>query len=80
MYKSSAYSKEQTAEWEGRIAIILADEVSGLTIPEIQEKDVCLAGISAQKMARMLNHLVEFGLAGKSKGKSGRMIYYGLSQ
>ena len=34
-----------------------------------------LTGITSQKMARMLSHLIEVGLVGKAKGRDGRMHY-----
>lgn len=78
-YRKSAYSKDQTNEWQGRIAIILAGAEEALSIPEIQERDICLQGITPQKMAKMLGTLAEYNLVGKAKGKNGRMMYKSLA-
>lgn len=75
MRQTSKYSKEFTNEMTGRIAVILADEQQPLNIQEIQRRDINLTGITSQKMARMINHLVDMGLVAKAKGKDGRMVY-----
>lgn len=75
MRKTSKYSKEFTDEMTGRIAVILAEEQAALNIQEIQQHDINLTGITSQKMARMINHLVDMGLVAKAKGKDGRMVY-----
>ena len=75
MRKTSKYSKEFTDEMTGRIAVILADEQAALNIQQIQMRDPNLVGITSQKMARMINHLVEMGFVAKAKGKDGRMVY-----
>lgn len=74
-YKTSKYSKKQTDEWTGRIAITLAEANRALTIEEIQNMDITLSNITSQKMARMLGHLVDMGVATKIKNSSGRMTY-----
>lgn len=76
---TSKYSKEFTNEMTGRIAVILADAKNGMTIEEIQGLDMNLVGITAQKMARMIGHLVEMGMVAKSKGRDGRMRYRSLA-
>ena len=75
MRQTSKYSKEFTDEMTGRIAVILADEQVALNIQQIQMRDPNLVGITSQKMARMINHLVEMGFVAKAKGKDGRMVY-----
>ena len=75
MRQTSKYSKEFTNEMTGRIAVILADEQAALNIQQIQMRDPNLVGITSQKMARMINHLVEMGFVAKAKGKDGRMVY-----
>ena len=75
MRQTSKYSKEFTNEMTGRIAVILAEEQGALNIQEIQQRDITLVGITSQKMARMINHLVDVGLVAKAKGKDGRMVY-----
>lgn len=75
MRQTSKYSKEFTNEMTGRIAIVLAESQESLTISQIQQMDMALVGITSQKMARMINHLVEVGLVAKAKGRDGRMVY-----
>lgn len=78
-YRKSTYSKEQTDNWRGRIAIVLAEAQEALSIPQIQERDMALQGISPQKMAKMLGSLIEYNLVAKSKAKNGRMVYKSLA-
>ena len=75
MRRTQKYTDKFTNEMTGRIAIVLAESQKGLTIPEIQSLDMVLTGITSQKMARMLSHLIEVGLVGKAKGRDGRMHY-----
>lgn len=75
MRKTSKYTQDFTNEMTGRIAIVLAESQEALNTTEIQQRDICLTGITPQKMARMINHLVEVGLVAKAKGKDGRMVY-----
>ena len=75
MRQSSKYSKKFTNEMTGRIAVVLAEEQGALNIQEIQQRDLTLVGITSQKMARMIGHLVDVGLVAKAKGKDGRMVY-----
>lgn len=78
-YHKSAYSKGQTENWQGRIAIVLTEAQEALSIPQIQERDITLQGISSQKMAKMLGSLIEYNLVAKSKSKNGRMVYKSLA-
>lgn len=75
MRQTSKYSKEFTDEMTGRIAVVLAESQEAMNIQQIQLNDPNLVGITSQKMARMINHLVEVGLVAKTKGKDGRMVY-----
>lgn len=78
-YRKSTYLKGQTDNWRGRIAIVLAETQEALSIPQIQERDMALQGISSQKMAKMLGSLIEYNLVAKSKAKNGRMVYKSLA-
>ena len=52
-----------------------------MTIDEICQTDISLAGITSQKMARSLNELVEAGFVMKTKSKSkNKMVYAAVSQ
>ena len=78
-YHTSKYSKEFTNEMTGRIAVVLAEAQNGMTIEEIQAADMNLIGITPQKMARMIGHLVEMGMVAKSKGRDNRMRYRSIA-
>ena len=75
MRQTSKYSKDFTDEMTGRIAVVLAEAQEAMNIQQIQLQDLNLVGITSQKMARMINHLVDVGLVAKAKGKDGRMVY-----
>lgn len=76
---TSKYSKEFTNEMTGRIAVVLAEAKNGMTIDEIQAADMSLIGLTPQKTARCIGHLVEMGMVAKSKGRDGRMRYRSLA-
>lgn len=71
----SKYTPELTQRWTTKAMIVLAEAQRDMTCKEIQQGDLDLVGITPQKMARMLNELVDKGLVMKSKGKSGLMHY-----
>ena len=74
--RTTKYSIEQKNEWSGRIAIVLAEAQDALTIDEIQHRDISLVGMAPQMTAKILNHLVEFGVIKKTKDRaSGHMVY-----
>ena len=75
------YTQEQNSELKVRALGVLADSPSALTIPEICAIDMGLNGQTPQKMARVLNDLVEAGFVMKTNSKSkGRMVYAAVSQ
>lgn len=55
--------------------IVLSDAQEAMTCDQIRQSDLELAGVTPQKMARILGGLVERGLIVKTKGKDGRMRY-----
>ena len=67
MRQTSKYSKEFTNEMTGRIAVILAEAQEAMNIQQIQNQDPNLVGITSQKMARMINHLVDMGACSKNQ-------------
>ena len=72
----SAYSKEMTNDITMRVLTVLIENPHPMTISEICEKDICLCGITSQKITRSLTRLCEAGLIMKSKSKSkGKMVY-----
>lgn len=75
-FKKPKYSVVQTQEITMRALGALLDAGTALTIDEICQRDIHLVGQTTQKMARVLNELVEGGLVMKTKSKSKqRMIY-----
>lgn len=73
--KTSKYSAQQNQQFENATFAVLANSTKPLTIAEICRLDPTIAMLSPQKMARVLNKLVEFGSVCKSKDKSGHMTY-----
>nr|DAG74380.1 MAG TPA: Z DNA-binding protein [Caudoviricetes sp.] len=71
----SKYSPELTQRWTAKAMIVLVEAQRDMTCKEIQQGDLDLVGVTPQKMARILNELVDKGLVMKSKGKSGLMHY-----
>ena len=75
------YTKEQNSELRVRALGVLADSPNAMTIPEICAGDMGLMGQTPQKMARILNELVEAGFVMKTNSKSkSRMVYAAVCQ
>lgn len=78
--RTTKFTKDQNALWQGEVMIILAESGEALTIEQIQQKSITLTGLSTQKIARLLSHLIEMGNVVKAKSKSqGRMVYKSLA-
>ena len=79
-FKKPKYSVEQTQEIMMRAFGVLCDSEIPMTIEEIQQADLFLVSTTAQKMARVLNELVEKGVVAKtkSKAKGDRMVYMSI--
>lgn len=78
--RSSKYKPQQTALWEGEVMIILAESQEALTIDEIKQRSINLTGVTPQKMARILGHLIDMGNVVKTQSKErGRMVYKSLA-
>lgn len=78
--KTSKYNKQQTMEMEGEVIYILSHCPNAMTIDEIQAASFSLNGVSSQKIARILGHLIETGLVAKAKSKSkNKMVYKSLA-
>lgn len=74
--RSSAYSKSMTNDITMRVLAVLMDNSQPMTISEICEKDICLCGLTSQKVTRSLTRLCDAGLVMKSKSRSkNRMVY-----
>ena len=76
--RTSKYTSAQNELWSGEVAFIIAEETNFLSIDEIKEKSLILREISTQKIARILNNFITYGLAEKQKGKNGKMMYRGI--
>ena len=79
-YKKPKYTIEQSQEIMMRAFGALCDSDKPMTIDEIQQADLFLVSTTAQKIARVLNELVEKGVVAKtkSKAKGGRMVYMSI--
>ena len=79
-FKKPKYTIEQSQEIMMRAFGALCDSSSPMTIEEIQKADLFLVSTTTQKMARVLNELVEKGVVAKtkSKAKGGRMVYMSI--
>ena len=78
--RTSKFTKDQNAFLQGEVMIILAESEEALTIEEIQARSITLTGLSTQKIARLLGHLIEMGNVTKAKSKSlGKMVYKSLA-
>ena len=79
-FKKPKYSVEQTQEIMMRAFGALCDSETPMTIEEIQQADLFLVSTTTQKMARVLNELVEKGVVVKTKAKSkgGHMVYMSI--
>lgn len=78
--RTSKFTKDQNALLQGEVMIILAESEEALTIEQIQQRSITLTGLSTQKIARLLSHLIEMGNVVKAKSKSqGRMVYKSLA-
>ena len=62
-FKKPKYSVEQTQEIMMRAFGALCDSEAPMSIDEIQQADLFLVSTTAQKMARVMNELVEKGVA-----------------
>lgn len=72
----NTYSKQMINDITMRVLAVLVENPRPMTIAEICANDICLAGITSQKITRSLTRLCEAGLIMKSKSKSkGRMVY-----
>ena len=75
-YKTSKYSKQQNSEFTMRCIEVLENNPEAMSIAQIQASDLVLHNITSQKLSRVLNNLVEFGIIKKTKDKaSGHMVY-----
>lgn len=72
---SSKYSQEQNSEFAVRAMTVLNENEEALTIDQIRNSDLMLLNVTPQKMAKVLNEMVESGFVQKTKNKSGKMIY-----
>lgn len=76
------YSAAQEGAFRMEILDVLNNTEDALTIEQIKnESPVILGGLTSQKMARVLSHLIEMGLVRKAKSKQqGRMVYKTVSK
>lgn len=75
--RTSQYTAAQNDEMRGRVLVALADAGRPMTSEEIINADITLAGVSTQKISKLLNELIERGVVSKNKSKlrNNRMVY-----
>ena len=74
--KTTKYSAEYNGQLKTSILDVLADAEESMTTSDIQAHSIFCAQATPQKMARVLNELVEMGIVMKGKSRStGRMKY-----
>ena len=75
-YKTSKYTAQQNSEFAMRCLEVLDSNPNAMSIADIQKSDMVLHDVTSQKLSRILNHLVEFGVIKKTKDRaSGHMVY-----
>ena len=80
-YRKSKYSTVQNQALSVTALDVLSESPIALSINDICVRRPSLQNQTTQKMARILNELVEMGLVQKTKSKSrGRMVYMATSQ
>lgn len=74
--KVSKYSAEYNGQLKVAILDVLSEATESITTSDIQKRSLFCAGATPQKMARVLNELVEMDIVRKAKSKAtGRMKY-----
>ena len=75
-YKKSKYSKEYNAEMRVALMEALCQAKESVTIDQLKCYNIKLVDMTTQKAARLLNEMVEMGLAVKGKNKaSGKVTF-----
>lgn len=75
-YRTSKYSAQQNSEFTVRCIEVLENSPEAMSIAQIQASDIVLHDVTSQKLSRILNNMVEFGLIKKCKDRaSGHMVY-----
>lgn len=74
--KASKYSAEYNGQLKVAILDVLSEATESITTSDIQARSIFCAQATPQKMARVLNELVEMNIVRKGKSRStGRMKY-----
>lgn len=80
-YTPKKYTPAQDGQYKMEVLAILAEKDNGITISDIQSESIVLTGVSSQKIARILNSLVEMDLVAKAKSRAtGRMKYMAVAR
>lgn len=78
---SNKYSSAQNEQLIAAVVDVLEDSPVAMTISDICVRRPSLAGQTSQKMSRILNELIEYGLVRKSLNKqTKRMMYISVNQ
>ena len=69
-------SAAKEGELKLRVLDVLNNSDDAMTLDDIKASDITLAGLTTQKLSRVIGNLAEMGLVRKSRSKSlGRMVY-----
>lgn len=80
-YKVKKYTPAQDGQYKMEVLAILAEKDYGISISDIQSESIILTGVTSQKIARILNSLVEMGLVAKAQSRAtGRMKYMAVAR
>ena len=75
------YSAQQNEQLISAVLDVLEESSSALTISDICVRRPSLSGQTSQKMARVLNELIEYGFVRKSVNRqTKRMMYMSVNQ
>ena len=74
-YRVSKYSDKMNHQITFDTIEVLDASPVAMSISDICAARISLNGVTSQKMARILNELIEKGFVKKAKSKNGRMMY-----
>lgn len=75
-YKKSKYSADYNAKMKVALMEALCECKESVNIDQLKSCSIELANITTQKAARLLNEMVEMGLAVKGREKSSNRVTY----
>ncbi len=74
--RKSKYSAEYNSEMKVALMDTLLNCEEAVNIDQLKAKNIYLAGITNQKASRLMNELVDMGIAAKSQDKVTKRVVY----